>query len=162
MQRGVRWAIAVAGVVVSLSLAAYLRQRLTPGASDPVSAAPRAAPSPDAGAMPVEDPEDPRTLEPSRVGRVEVRTLDAWGGIPVPGVTVAIVSEGTRRLLHPEQLKTDAQGMAIFPKVRAGRFTVCAKGPRHVEKCQMNLELSAESRYSVGLFMTEESTATGR
>ena len=163
MHRGVRWAIAVAGVGVSLSRAALLRRHL---AAEPRGTGATAvlsdAGSTDAGSMPVEDPEDPRTLEPSRLGRVHVRTVDLWGLRPVPGITVAIVSEGRPRRLHPEQLKTDAQGMASFPKVRAGLFTVCAKGPRHIETCQMNLELSPESSYTVELSMTERSTAAGR
>ncbi|MFY1826681.1 hypothetical protein ACN47A_12255 [Myxococcus fulvus] len=163
MHRGVRWAIAVAGVGVSLSLAALLRRHLASEPRATVAIAPVSdAGSTDAGSMPVEDPEDPRTLEPSRLGRVHVRTLDPWGLRPVPGITVALVSEGRPRRLHPEQLKTDAQGMASFPKVRAGLFTVCAKGPRHIETCQMNLELSPESSHTVELSMTERSTAAGR
>ncbi|GEN05349.1 hypothetical protein SAMN05443572_1011107 [Myxococcus fulvus] len=159
MHRGVRWVIAIAGVGVSLSLAALLRRHL---AHEPRAMVATDAGSPDAGSMPIEDPEDPRTLEPSRLGRVYVRTLDSWGLKPVPGITVAIVSEGRPRRLHPEQLKTDAQGMASFPKVRAGTFTVCAMGPRHIETCQMNLELSPESSHTVELSMTERSTAAGR
>ncbi|MCP3058487.1 hypothetical protein LXT21_06865 [Myxococcus sp. K38C18041901] len=163
MHRGVRWVIAVAGVGISLSLAALLRQRLVPEPRAPLASAPTLdAGVTDAGSMPIEDPEDPRTLEPSRLGSVHVRTLDSWGLLPEPGITVALVSEGRPRRLHPEQLKTDAHGMATFAKVRAGLFTVCAKGPRHVETCRMNLELSAESSYTVGLSMMENPTAAGR
>lgn len=163
MHRGGRWVIAIAGVGVSLSLAALLRRQLAQEPRPTVATARVSdAGPPDAGSTPIEDPEDPRTLAPSRLGRVYVRTLDPWGLKPVPGITVALVSEGRPRRLHREQLKTDAQGMARFPKVRAGVFTVCAKGPRHLETCQMNLELSPESSHTVELSMTERSTAAGR
>lgn len=151
MAPGGRWTVAVVGVVLSLSLAAYLRRALSPPTPHRVveKAPPPVEPPPDKALPP---PPPPR---PEDLGRVHVRVLLGWSGQPLRGVTVGIMRETRPRVVHPEQLRTDANGMARFVAVPSGRLTVCARGAGYAESC-LTGGLAAGGLLNIGLSMSEE------
>lgn len=166
-----RWGVAVAGVVLSLSLAAWLRTALrAPESRGPAGPArpsvgqgsprimkkqkPQAPTTPAVG----EEPSDAPVSTPAKPGRVEVLTTQSWNGRPVGGVAVGIMLETKPRVVFPEQLRTDEHGMAFFPNVPSGRLTICARGAGYLESCR-TAELQADGFFSMVLGLTEDETA---
>ncbi|TQF15174.1 hypothetical protein FJV41_14835 [Myxococcus llanfairpwllgwyngyllgogerychwyrndrobwllllantysiliogogogochensis] len=151
MAPGGRWTVAIVGVVLSLSLAAYLRRELSPPTPHRVveKAPPPVEPPPDKVLPP------PPPSRPEALGRVHVRALKRWSGHPLRGVTVGIMRETRPRVVHPEQLRTDANGMAEFVAVPSGRLTVCARGAGYMESC-LTSSLAAGGLLTIDLSMSEE------
>ncbi|WP_163866313.1 hypothetical protein [Myxococcus eversor] len=163
-----RWGVTLAGVVLSLSLAAYLRTALRPPeyrgpAGPPRPSVGQGSPrivkkqQPQAPTVPPEPSESPVST-PAKPGRVQVQATRGWNGYPLRGVAVGIMVETKPRVVIPEQPRTDEHGMAYFPNVPSGRLTICARGVGYLESCR-TAELQADGNLSMVLGLTEDETA---
>ncbi|MFY2560150.1 hypothetical protein ACN469_21245 [Corallococcus terminator] len=167
-----RWGVAIAGVVLSLSLAAYLRTSLRP----PESRGPAGPARPSWGqgsprivkkqkpqaptVTPVDkEPSASPVSTPAKPGSVRVRATLAWNGYPLRGVAVGILLETKPRVIFPEQLRTDESGTAFFPNVPSGRLTICARGTGYLESCR-TAELPSDGNLNMVLGLTEDETAS--
>src|SRR5215217_1858126 len=160
-----RWGVTLAGVVLSLSLAAFLRTSLRPpesrGPAGPArpsvgQGSPRIVKKqrPQAPTTPSEPSESPVST-PAEPGRVEVRATRGWDGYPLRGVAVGIMLERKPRVVFPEQARTDEHGMAYFPNVPSGRLTICARGAGYLESCR-TADLQAGGNLNMGLGLPED------
>ena len=101
---------------------------------------PRPPPAPvPVALLPPTRPRPPPPLSPPSLdgtGTVQVRVVSTREARPLPGVTVALFREPSGLDAPPERTgSTDEAGRAVFAELRAGVFTVCARGAQHPEVC---------------------------